>query len=273
MKSRWTEAARGEFLAALGEHGLAKRACAVAGLSAAGAYHLRRRDAGFAAAWDAALERARAARAARLAAAEGARLADYRQRHDGWTPRRRALFLRALAETGCVRDACRRACISETSARRLRKRSAEFARAWDRALAKAAPTIEQAAYERAVEGWDEVVLRDGREHSRRRRYSDTLLAAMLRNAAARNAAGEPGPLASQEARDDFARKAAEMAGGAYTAREEGEAIRAQLIAKLDEMVERMAADEDACRSCGGSGIQRRPVIEHAPPGLPAPAGR
>jgi len=103
----------------------------------------------------------------------------YRVRHDGWTPQRRRAFLRALGQTGCVRDACARARISNTSAYRMRKRCPVFAKAWDRALAKVAPTIEQAAFERAVNGWEEPVWHGGKLVGYRRRYSDGLLRLLL----------------------------------------------------------------------------------------------
>lgn len=102
-------------------------------------------------------------------------MATYRVRHDGWTPQRQRAFLRALSETGSVRDACARAQISTTSAYRMRDRSVAFDRAWRRALAKVAPTIEQAAYERAVLGWEEPVWHGGKIVGHRRRYSDSLL--------------------------------------------------------------------------------------------------
>ncbi len=106
-------------------------------------------------------------------------MAEYRVRHDGWTPQRQRAFLRALSETGSVRDACARAQISTTSAYRMRDRSAAFDRAWRRALAKVAPTIEQAAYERAVLGWEEPVWHGGKIVGHRRRYSDGLLRLLL----------------------------------------------------------------------------------------------
>lgn len=106
-------------------------------------------------------------------------MATYRVRHDGWTPQRRRAFLRALGETGCVRDACARARISNTSAYRMRKRCPVFAKAWDRALTKVAPTIEQAAFERAVNGWEEPVWHGGKLVGHRRRYSDGLLRLLL----------------------------------------------------------------------------------------------
>jgi len=111
-------------------------------------------------------------------------MATYRVRHDGWTPQRQRAFLRALGETGCVRDACARARISTTSAYRMRRRSEAFDRAWRRALAKVAPTIEQAAFERAVNGWEEPVWHGGKIVGHRRRYSDGLLRLLLTRGAA-----------------------------------------------------------------------------------------
>ncbi|WP_213981458.1 hypothetical protein [Sphingomonas sp. dw_22] len=180
-RGRWSAAAREAFLASLSGQGHVRHACAAVGMTVASVYQLRGRDAGFASAWDAALDRARAARAARQSALilRNPALPGHRIRRDGWTGARLGIFLRALAETGCVRDACKRAAISSTSAYRLRMARPDFARAWQRALDKAAPTIEQAAFTRAVEGWDEVVTRDGRELSRRRRYSDSLLRLLL----------------------------------------------------------------------------------------------
>lgn len=127
-------------------------------------------------------------------------IANLRVRHDGWTPARQRTFLRALSETGCVRDACARAGISNTSAYRMKKRSAPFSRAWDRALAKAMPTIEQAAYERAVIGWEEPIVQGGKLVGHKRRYSDSLLRLLLQ----RGFGGEAGAKANGEAGDGAA---------------------------------------------------------------------
>jgi len=117
-------------------------------------------------------------------------MATYRVRHDGWTPQRQRAFLRALGETGCVRDACARARISTTSAYRMRRRSEAFDRAWRRALAKVAPTIEQAAFERAVNGWEEPVWHGGKIVGHRRRYSDGLLRLLLTRGVSRKSEDE-----------------------------------------------------------------------------------
>lgn len=262
---RWGVEARAGFLAALGRIGTVKGACAAVGLSVPGAYDLRRRDAGFAAEWDGAAGRVKEAVDAARAAAErrgkagsGARLPGYRVRHDGWTEGRRKAFLLALSQTGCVRDACKRARISSNSAYRLRKLAPEFAQAWDRAIAKAAPTIEAAAFTRAVEGWDEVVERDGQEVSRKRRYSDSLLRVLLVRG---DLKGDRKGMSKGELAD-FARETAQMAGGRFVHPDEDGAARAGLEAKLAQMHERMLADDAARPDCG----QAKPAVPGAADG-------
>lgn len=243
----WSAAVREAFLASLSQNGGVRGSCAAVGMTVASVYQLRKRDAEFAGAWDAALERARAARAARLSAAiaRNPALPDHRLRRDGWTEARQKIFLRALAETGCVRDACKRATISNVSAYRLRNRAAAFARAWDRALAKAAPTIEQAAFERAVQGWDEVVTRDGRELSRRRRYSDGLLRLLVERNILADGGTRRGEAPTQKELVERAQKAAYEAGGFFSTKASRESAEKSLLKKLDGLAKRIRMEEGA----------------------------
>lgn len=107
------------------------------------------------------------------------RTGPFRHRHDGWTPPRQRDFLVRLRQTGCVRDACREVGLTSTSAYRVRQRIPEFAAAWDAALAISLPRLEQAAYARAVEGWDEPIIYQGKVVAHRRRYSDALLRLLI----------------------------------------------------------------------------------------------
>lgn len=183
-----------------------------------------------------------------------------RVRHDGWTPARQRTFLRALSETGCVRDACARAGISNTSAYRMKKRSADFSRAWDRAIAKAMPTIEQAAYERAVIGWEEPIVQGGKLVGHKRRYSDSLLRMLLqRGVTDRGGAADassPEATLDQDALEAEAARAAEAAGGFFASRAVLETEHAeQMAAKAEVMwrLDRIAAAEerDAFDDAGG----------------------
>jgi len=67
-----------------------------------------------------------------------------------WTENKRALFLGALAATANVRGAARAAGMGEGSAYALRKRDAEFARAWGNALCEGYARLEMLMLERAI---------------------------------------------------------------------------------------------------------------------------
>ncbi|TKD50019.1 hypothetical protein [Sphingomonas baiyangensis] len=157
------------------------------------------------------------------------KLPGHRTRGDGWTDARRRVFLQALSETGCVRDACARAGMASTSAYRLRRLHPAFERAWERALARVAPTIEQAAYERAVIGWEEPVYQGGKLVGTRRRHSDMLLRLLyLRVTGGTRSLAEGSPEAV-----DAAQAAARLAGGAFVTRATAAETDAAIIRKLD----------------------------------------
>lgn len=245
-RQRWSGAVREAFLRGLAAHGSVRRACRETGMSTAGAYWVRKHDPDFARLWGRAVARAGEARAARLAEAAAKHerrdgmFGAYRKRRDGWTEMRVRIFLRALSETGCVRDACVRARISSTSAYRMRQRDAKFAEAWARALDRALPTLEQAAWERAVMGWDEVVWKDGVEVSRKRRFSDALLRFLINHAGA----GQPRRKLSEKELVAQARAAAYAAGGYFELRATSEETDAAILRKLDA-IDRARAREAA----------------------------
>lgn len=176
--SRWTADTETAFLMALRATGQVRKAAEAIGRSLGTAYKRRQRDPQFRAKWEAAV----AAQQAAWIEARGAQVeaSETRERFDGWTRLRRRAFLRALSETGQVKEACERVGISDTAVYALRKRSPGFARDFAAALARSAPMLEQVAWERAVEGWEEpVVARDGTV-TMRRRYSEPLLRLLLR---------------------------------------------------------------------------------------------
>lgn len=102
-----------------------------------------------------------------------------RTRHDGWTRERQDAFCAAIARSGSVTLACRAVGLSTTSAYRVRGRLRGFAERWDDAIAAVRPTLEEAAFRRAVEGWDEPVFQGGRQVGVKRRYSDNLLRMLI----------------------------------------------------------------------------------------------
>lgn len=165
--------------------------------------------------------------------------APFRHRHDGWTPERQLLFLARLAETGCVTDACRAAGLSTTSARRAKKRMPDFAARWDMALSQPRPILEQAAFDRAVHGYEVAVHRGGKVVATHRKYADGLLKYLLERddrRRERTLKRHERPVATaEETRDEILRKV----GAVRAARQEEE--RREAIA----FAERMAAEGKA----------------------------
>lgn len=180
--SRWTADTETAFLMALRWTGTARKAAGAIGRSLGTAYKRRQRDPEFRARWEAVVAEQQAAWIEGQSAGAAVEPGDPHERFDGWSRLRRRAFLRALSETGKVKDACERVGISDTAVYKLRKRSPGFARDFAAALARSAPMLEQIAWERAVEGWEEpVTARDGTV-TMRRRYSEPLLRMLLREA-------------------------------------------------------------------------------------------
>jgi hypothetical protein len=98
-------------------------------------------------------------------------------RHDGWTAARQQEFLHMLADTGSVAQAARRVGMSRQAAYRLRRHPAatDFRTAWDLAVDEAFRQLPATALERALNGDEEQVERDGVVVAVRRRPCDPRL--------------------------------------------------------------------------------------------------
>ena len=92
---------------------------------------------------------------------------------------RQVAFLEALAVTGNVRTAARRARVSHQTCYRARRGSAAFGRAWDAALVVARGAAEAKLADYAMNGIEEEVWYHGEHRGERRRFSDRLLLAHL----------------------------------------------------------------------------------------------
>ena len=105
-----------------------------------------------------------------------------RHRHDGWTPDRQTGFIDALAESGCVREACKAVGISTAAAYALRRRveAQSFRLAWDLALDHAIQRLADAAFSRAIHGVAQPVFYQGEQIGERRRYDERLTMFLLR---------------------------------------------------------------------------------------------
>ena len=105
-----------------------------------------------------------------------------RYRHDGWTPARQVAFVQALAECGCVREACRRVGMSAESAYALARRpdAQSFRVAWDVALANAVRRMADEAFSRAIHGVAVPHYYKGELVGEHRRYNERLVQFILR---------------------------------------------------------------------------------------------
>ena len=96
------------------------------------------------------------------------------------TDKRYDLFLAELAVDGNVSRSANAAGVDRSNAYQRRLKNPEFSRRWDDAIEAATDAIEAEARRRAVEGVEEPVYYKGQECGRIRRYSDSLLLALLR---------------------------------------------------------------------------------------------
>jgi hypothetical protein len=104
-----------------------------------------------------------------------------RRRVDGWTAERQREFIAALAETGCVSEACAEVGLTPRSAYSLRQhpKGEAFRAAWDHAQALATVRLTALAWERAVHGTADRLYRNGELVAERRAPNDRLLMWLL----------------------------------------------------------------------------------------------
>lgn len=105
-----------------------------------------------------------------------------RTRHDGWTPDRMQEFIRVLRATASVSDAAAAVDMSRQSAYKLYAEpdARAFRDAWDEALRGAVGVLAATAYDRAVNGVEEIVYYKGARVGVRWRYDNRLLTFLLR---------------------------------------------------------------------------------------------
>ncbi len=97
-----------------------------------------------------------------------------------WTYAWQPVFLKWLSVKGNVVAACDKAKVNRPWAYEVRELNADFATAWDEALAEATERMEMEARRRAVDGVLEPVFQGGGKVGTVRKYSDTLLIFLLK---------------------------------------------------------------------------------------------
>ncbi|HEX8222451.1 MAG TPA: hypothetical protein VF605_01390 [Allosphingosinicella sp.] len=115
-----------------------------------------------------------------------------RQRHDAFTGTKKQAYLKALAKTGCILDACRLTGISSSTVYNHQAGDPEFARNCQLALDMASAPIELTAYERAVVGVEEDVIRGGKVVGTRMKRSDFMLRILLQGSNPKKYGPRPG---------------------------------------------------------------------------------
>ena len=105
-----------------------------------------------------------------------------RKRRDGWTADRQVAFIAALAESGCVDEACQRVGMRRASAYALLSRndSISFRAAWDAALDLAIGALGDAARSRAIHGVTRPVFYKGEQIGERRYFDERLTMFLLK---------------------------------------------------------------------------------------------
>ena len=172
-----------------------------------------------------------------------------RWRIDGFTPEKRRVFLAALGQHGTMRDAARIAGVSTQTVGRHRRKWADFARACETARMQAAGPLEAIAWERAVVGAEQRIIRKGELVEVRRKPSDAMLR-MLLQAANPEAFGRTGGASPRQIEALKARLRAEVEQELRGTPEEraarGRALREEVEAKLAQLHRRF---------CGGAGCE------------------
>lgn len=105
-----------------------------------------------------------------------------RYRHDGWTPDRQLEFIEALAECGCVDEACKAVGMGRASAYALRRRrdAQAFRLAWEAATDVAVTRLSDAAMSRAINGVAVPIFHQGEQVGERRHCDERLTMFLLR---------------------------------------------------------------------------------------------
>lgn len=163
-------------------------------------------------------------------------------RYDGWTPERQRMFVKLLAEHGCVRRAAAALGMSEVGAYQLRRAPGgeDFARAWAEAQAVGVEKLADAAMERALYGVPVPVFHKGEQVGERRWYNDRLAMFVLRHQDPERYGMTPGnrvpPHVRKALRAEWERELAEQAERQEAA---SEGRRDTLLEDLRRMRERM----------------------------------
>lgn len=175
-------------------------------------------------------------------------------KRDGFTPAKKAKAVEALGRYGNVSDACRVAGISDTTFYRHLGKDAEFARLCELAREQAAKPIETLAWQRAVEGAEEKIIRGGEVVQIRVKPSDAMMRMLLQasNPKKYGRMSRGGPTRRQIERKLRKRIEAELrAERAEASQRDAAQLVEKIAARLEEIEAEKRAEEEARRQAGG----------------------
>jgi hypothetical protein len=154
-----------------------------------------------------------------------------RRRADGWTPKKQAIFIEALAEFGIVSAAAQRAGMGRASVYNLRNKpgAESFAAAWEAAQQIGFEKLQDIAMDRAINGESVPYFYQGEMVGERRRYDNRLLVFMLQQTLARRFG---------QSANESRKKEAIVITAQQNAAERAKQMRTDLIAKLELMSSR-----------------------------------
>lgn len=155
-----------------------------------------------------------------------------RARHDAFTPARRAKFLKRLAKYGCLTDAARKTGVSRRTVYNHQNGDEAFARDCAHAVRMSGSGMEQAAWERAVEGVDQPFACGGQVYVRKR-YSDSLLRLLLQGAHPKKYGPRPGFTRKRLLAWERKRIEEEIYARIEAEQEPIEQVRARILKQLD----------------------------------------
>jgi hypothetical protein len=158
-----------------------------------------------------------------------------RQRHDAFTGARKQQYLKALAKTGCILDACRTTGVSSSTVYNHQGSDPEFARHCQMAVDMASTPLELTAYERAVVGQEEPVVRGGKVVGTRMKRSDYMLKVLLQGANPRKYGARPGFTRKRMLKFERKQMEREIYAGISAAERSGKDAVESILAKIENI--------------------------------------
>jgi hypothetical protein len=178
-----------------------------------------------------------------------------RFRHDGFTPKKQRKFIKILAKTGCVLDACRGIGLSSTSAYRAKEKLPDLAREWESALKRAATTLDAVAWKRGVEGVEEPVYYAGKFSHMAVKRSDSILRLLMMGSNRKKygrMGGAAGAKIGADEREQIRREAKQELRAKLKDKQGMDRIREELLERLETLNKRLVAESGYTRMPDGS---------------------